>query len=151
MRQPLSAVAERVFLQWQDGEQPSEEVSDMAEERKETWQEQPVVATPSPEPTATPARGGGFLLGFIVGALIGVLVTFAFTWFAWKIPMDNALKEVQAREQQLRISQDREKKLRDALQEAQDAINRALGSLGTSTTTESASPATAPTPSPPSR
>jgi uncharacterized membrane protein YgaE (UPF0421/DUF939 family) len=91
------------------------------------------------------------LLGFIVGALIGVIVTVAFTWFAWKIPMDNALKEVQAREQQLRMSQDREKKLRDALQEAQDAINRALGSLGTSTTTESASPTTAPTPSPPSR
>jgi hypothetical protein len=65
--------------------------------------------------------------------------------------MDNALKEVQAREQQLRMSQDREKKLRDALREAQDAINRALGSLGTGTTTESASPTTAPTPSPPSR
>jgi hypothetical protein len=123
----------------------------MAEERKETWQEQPVVATPSAEPTAPPARGGGFALGFIVGALIGVIVTVAFTWFAWKIPMDNALKEVQAREQQLRMSQDREKKLRDALQEAQDAINRALGSLGTGTTTGSASPATAPTPSPPSR
>lgn len=122
----------------------------MAEERKETWQEQPAVAISNNEPTAPPARGGS-LVGFIVGLIIGALVALAFTWFAWKMPLENAQREVQYKEQQLKISEERAQKLRNALREAQDAINRALGSLGTSTTTSPASPTPAPTPSPRSR
>lgn len=122
----------------------------MAEERKETWQEQPAAAIPSNEPTAPPARGGS-LIGFIFGLIIGALAVLAITWVAWKMPLENAQREVQNKEQQLKISEERAQKLRNALREAQDAINRALGSLGTGATTRPASPTSAPTLSPRSR
>jgi len=130
--------------------QAKEEVSEMAEERKETWQGQPAVAVPSNEPTAPPPRGGS-LVGFILGLITGALVTLVITWFAWKIPLDNAQRDVQYKEQQLKVSEERAQKLRNALRDAQEAINRALGSLGTSTTTRPASPTPAPTPLPRSR
>ncbi|MFA0752219.1 MAG: hypothetical protein SLRJCFUN_002622 [Candidatus Fervidibacter sp.] len=122
----------------------------MAEERKETWQEQPTVAVPSNEPTAPPPRGGS-LVGFILGLIIGALVTLVITWFAWKIPLENAQRDVQDKERQLKMSEERAQKLRNALRDAQEAINRALGSLGTQTPTGAASPTPAPTPSPQSR
>ncbi len=130
--------------------QAKEEVSEMAEERKETWQEQPTVAVPSNEPTAPPPRGGS-LVGFILGLIIGALVTLVITWFAWKIPLENAQRDVQDKERQLKMSEERAQKLRNALRDAQEAINRALGSLGTQTPTGAASPTPAPTPSPQSR
>lgn len=130
--------------------QAKEEVSEMAEERKETWQEQPTVAVPSNEPTAPPPRGGS-LVGFILGLIIGALVTLVITWFAWKIPLENAQRDVQDKERQLKMSEERAQKLRNALRDAQEAINRALGSLGTQTPTGAASSTPAPTPSPQSR
>ena len=122
----------------------------MSAERQEVWQKAPT--PPSDEPTAQATqpqqRGGSSLVGFIIGLVVGAAVALFITWMAWKVPLDNANAQLAQRDRMLEISQQREQKLRQALNAIRDALNTATSALeagktsGTTASPSSPSPTT---------